>query len=408
MNEEIIQSGGAFESPKDYRAVYVDEVYEQVAGTPSMPEEMFSPYTVAAYLKNGTNNQFARQSCVGESGDKGGESLSVWENTPDTVLDKDVIDYLFITENGKIRLKAEISEKIKNFSPTFIYYWAKQKDGIPNNDGTYLVMVGKIGQEIGFAEESLHPSNGITSESAVRNTVPSKEANDNAATHKIERYAQSRNTLESWKQGIAIGNANGIILGYSLGGGSNVNTQPQTPPTSQPDSGHANWGFGYDKDYVYSIGSWTENYGLTLYLKVFNHPKFGKVFVRGVAGDHVVAIKGCHQISRAWFPQYAFQGVMLYDKKFTPELEKRTAMLKTMREDVTGRVFAILAGKRYWVTPGGAPGTTYEDGRGRVWQDVSPDQIPAYSRPEIRQYPLGGIWGKPSWAEFLSLLMGQI
>ena len=124
MNEEIIQIGGAFESPADSRKVYVDEVYQQVAGAPALPEEMFSPYTVAAYLKNGTNNQKGRQSCVGESGDKGAESLSVWENTPDTVLDKDVIDYLFITESGKIRLKAEISEKIKNFSPTFIYYWA--------------------------------------------------------------------------------------------------------------------------------------------------------------------------------------------------------------------------------------------------------------------------------------------
>jgi hypothetical protein len=405
MNEH--NTGLVREKIKDPRRVTVEEV-AKAFGAPTKPLEYFSPYLVAAYLSFGTNDQNGRQDCVFESTDKVNEAISAWEITPNEIPDGGVIDYLFDYDpNGKISLKPTIKNGMDNFSPVFGYYIAKQIDGLKGS-GTYLVYGGKVSQDYGLAHEKIWPSAGV-SENKARYTKPSQEAYDDAKPSKIVRYAESGNTMESYKLGIWTGNGNAVIGGYDLGGGANVSVQPQKPPTSEPDEGHANCFFGYDPNYIYSIGSWGEGFGLTLYLKIINDPKFGKVFVRGTSNDYAVAIRGCHQLGNDWFPKYSYGVIALYDKKFTPELEEKINMLQTLREEETGRVFAILGSKAFWVTPGGSPGTVYEDGRGKLWLDVGPDQVPAIKQNELRsKYPDRGIWGKPTTMELLKFILGQI
>ena len=399
-NEEVqfFKGFGALESPPDNRKVFNDEVF----GAPEMPEEFFSPYLVAAYLKNGTNDQKGRNSCVMESADKGSESLASWIVTPD-IPDGGVIDYLFDLVDGKINLKEGIKKEIGDFSPEFGYHIAKQMDGNPNSPGTFIYMSGKVLQDVGISEESFHPSTSFNDAEVLRRS-PSPEAKENAAKYKIERYSNTRKSLDSYKLGIWSGDANIVIGGYPT---FSDMSQPQKVQ-SERRFGHANCFFGYSLDAAYSMGSWTKNYGLKVPLKIYNHPKFGNIFVRGTSSDNVVIIEGVHQVGKEWFPEYIFEGIQFYDKKFSPELEDRLAMLKTMREDVTGRVFAILGNKRYWITPGGAPDTIYEQGRGKLWPDVPPDEVPEFSRPDIRKYPYGGVWGNPSFSDFMSGKLGSI
>ena len=75
-------------------------------------------------------------------------------------------------------------------------------------------------------------------------------------------------------------------------------------------------------------------------------------------------------------------------------------LLKTFRIEGEGKVYAILRGKRYWITPGGAPDTIYEDGRGVLWPDVGPGDTPIITKLEAAKYPLAGTWGRPTLAEY--------
>lgn len=395
------------EKVADLRRVSVEEA-ARAFGAPPAPREFFSPYTVAAYLAFGTNDQDGRSTCVTESADKIGESISAWEVTPDEVDDRNVIDYLFdFDPNGKVSLKDKIRKEMDNFSPTFAYYVIKQVDGL-RGGGTYLYRAGWVFTEYGVARESIWPSGGV-SEYDARYKKPSAEAYEDAKQFKMIRYAQSGNNFDGYKLGIWTADVKAVVGGYDLGGGANLGVQPQQPPTSEPTDGHANCFFGFDDNYVYAIGSWGPAFGLELYLKVINDPKYGKIFVRGTKEDHAVVVRGVHQLGKNWFPRYTYGVVALYDRKFTPELEDKINMLKTIREAESGRVFAILGSRAFWVTPGGAPGTVYEDGRGKLWPDVAPDQVPAISREELKaNYPERGIWGSPTTTELLKFILGQI
>lgn len=398
MNNEEIQfmfGQGGLESPIDSRSVYVEEI----AGAGELPEEFFSPYLVAAYLRNGTNNQRQRNSCVMESSDKMNESMMFWNATPDSTIDGQVIDYLFDLINGKIVNKKSIEEKAQNFSPQFGYYIAKQIDGIPNANGTYVYMAGKVAVEYGLCEERLNPSNASYDQEI---TKPPIEAYENAKNYKIERYLQTQNTFDSYKLGIMTGNANLVVGGFPTGGGANLGVQPQKPPITQPDNGHAITFFGFDKNYRYALGSWGEGYGLTLYLKIYNHPKFGKIFVRGTEQDNVVAIRGCHQLGVEWFPAYAYRAVLFYDQKFPAELEQRIHMLKVIMEKETGRTFAILKGKRYMLTD-----PVYEAGRGEIWVNIPLNELLQVEKKDIT-VPYGGNFGKIDLVNCFKAIVGSI
>ena len=401
----LAQGTGLLREPViDHRRIKVEEV-AKAFGAPPAPDFFFSPYTVAAFLRSSTNIQYARNTCVMESDDKGMESISAWEQVPDEVDDGNVIEYLFDEAGGKIHLKPRIAENMRNYSPVFGYWNAKQHDRY-DGPGTYLVMAGRIGVDVGLCQEHLHPSTAKVDADVLSNR-PSQEAFEDAAKWKLTRYAETRDTFESYKLGIWTGIANGFVGGYDLGGGADLSVMPQKPPTSKPSNGHANWFFGYELNYRWSIGSYGTGFGATLYLKIVTVPGYGKKFARGTQDDHVVAIRGCHQLGRDWFPKWTYGGIALYDQKFTPELEARINMLQTLREKETGKIFAIFKGEALWVTPGGKPDTIYEKGRGEFWPDVAPDQVPEMLSVDLRsKYPEPGVWGKPGILEYLKFKLG--
>src|SRR3990167_1267101 len=401
MNEETIITGGAIESPPDHRNVYLNEVVGAPDKAPEKPEEFFSPYSVAAILANGINYQRHISSCVAESTDKSLESIHFWVNTPD---EENPIDYLFVLTDGKLQLSIKSLQIAKNFSPRFLYALMKSEDGIPDFSGTYIKMAGVIPQKYGSATEQTYPSNYSLTEQQFKNRsgIP-PEAYKEAEQFKIERYAFTDRSLESYQLGIWTSVAHVIVGGYPLGN-SNLNEQPQKPPTII-SGGHANCWFGYARGATFTVGSYSKDFGLTLYLKIYNHPQFGKIFVRGTPGDYVVRLYGLHQLNTEWFGgSNIFQAVTYFDKKFSPELEDRIKMLKAFRIKDKPEVYVVLEGKAYWVTPGGAPGTTYEDGRGKLWPDVGPEAVIQITEAEASMYPLVGLFGKASILDYVRFL----
>lgn len=399
-------SGGALDSPDDPRQVS----HGEVAGAPDLPEQFFSPYTIAAILGNGVNDQKGTFSCVGQSTDRGMESLQLWTNMPDDFDNAKVISTLFdVDVDNKVVGITDFTKKhLKNFSPQYLYAMAKKYDKF-NGTGTYLEMGPKVCSSDGAAEESVFPSDYGLSEVQFRDYRRiSAEVLKNAGDFKIVRYAYVERDQPSHRTAIYTAPGNGDVMGYPLGGNM---AQPQVPPApGQENSGHANWEFGYDEKYCYAIGSWGSEYGVKLYLKIVDHFKFGKIFAKGAPDDYSVAIGGVHQLSAAWYTsRLMFKGLTMFDDKFLdPALEKKIGMLRTIREQESGRIFAILGGKRYWITPGGAPQTIYEVGRGQLWPDLAPDQVPGLPRADIIKFQFGGIWGDPAIAEYIRAKMGQL
>lgn len=406
MNDFLFGKGAVRELQDNRRATTED--VQRVAGASQPPAEFWSPYVIAAYLVYNNNNQQSRSSCVAESGDKVNEALSAWAQVPDEVADNKVIDYLFNEVDGRLAIKSEIRLKMRNYSPVFLYHEAKKADGLPRgSEGTYLVMAGKVGQTVGVCREDLWPSLNVSEELA-KSRVPSEEAYQDARDNgMIVRYFEGANTLKGYRETMWSANAHCIVGGYDMGGGADLGVQPQKPPTEQPTNGHANCFFAWYDTYNVSIGSWGTEYGASIFLKIVADGE-GKKFVRGTAQDHIVEITGCHILGASWFPKYAYRPIGLFDQKLPRDVEAKFEMLQTVREDVTGRVFAILGGQRYWITPGGVPGTMYELGRGKLWPDVPADQVPEAGRPDVRKYPLGGIWGNASFADYFKLITGQI
>ena len=125
------------------------------------------------------------------------------------------------------------------FSGSFAYWMAKEYDGIPDEDGTYLRTVLKIGQMYGLCRESLLPL-----KDAKQKPVITQEMLDDAKKHKIKRYVKLE-TLEEIKNCLA--NGYYIIVGTII-----TKENWENPPNgflSLPYGflmgGHATYGWGH-------------------------------------------------------------------------------------------------------------------------------------------------------------------
>jgi len=399
-NDPFVGRGGAVDSHEDNRNVY----HHEVAGAVEKPDEMFSPYTVAAIMQNGVNTQGVTSSCVAQSTDKGQESIQLW--TKISPSRSDIIQNIFeVDADYDVKgIRGEVRDMLKDFSPRFIYALAKKFDNI-STGGTHMYMGASILRRFGSAEESVYPSDHNLGEKKYRDAslIP-QTAYNNATDYKVVRYAFVEKNMEAHKIAVATAPGNGYIVGYPLGGNM---TQPQTPPKKENQlSGHANWAFGYDKDYIYAIGSWGEDYGLTLYLRVIDHHKFGPTIIRGTKDNHSIKIRGVHQIGKEWFasPRTIYRGVTIFDDKFSdPNLEKRIKMLKVVR-DAQDRIYVIFKGKRYWISPY----DMYRDGRGELWPDIEANQVAFISNDELNKYPRGGIWGDADVVQYFKYQLGLL
>ncbi|MEM2986954.1 MAG: C1 family peptidase [Nitrososphaerota archaeon] len=69
-------------------------------------------------------------------------------------------------------------------SPRYIYYWSKQEDGFPNEEGTYIRIALKVICERGTCEESLLPYQ------AYQKVTITEKMNENAKQYKGIAYAR--------------------------------------------------------------------------------------------------------------------------------------------------------------------------------------------------------------------------
>ncbi len=125
----------------------------------------------------------------------------------------------------------------KGFSMAFVYWLAKQMDGIPHIDGTYIRTVLKVMHQYGCAPETLAPY----STQRIRITAEAVEA---AKEYKIEAYARlhsAQDIKQAMTQGLY------VIFG-TLVTRDNWN-RPKgflSFPQGQLYGGHATFGFEYD------------------------------------------------------------------------------------------------------------------------------------------------------------------
>jgi len=145
------------------------------------------------------------------------------------------------------------------FSMSFIYWLAKQYDGIPEIQGTYIRTVLKIIQKYGCAPESL-------AKFSTSKIVITPEALRAAEDYKIEAYARL-NTITDIQ--LALTRGLYIIVG-TLVTSENWNRQQGflSYPKGDLYGGHASFFFGYDsllqkehQGYYNGQNSWGERWG---------------------------------------------------------------------------------------------------------------------------------------------------
>jgi hypothetical protein len=147
----------------------------------------------------------------------------------------------------------------KGFSMTFIYWLAKQYDGIPEINGTYIRTVLKIMQKYGCAPEALAPF-------SFTRTAITPTAIREAEEFKIQAYARLHTV-----QDIQLAYLRGmyVIMG-TLVTRDNWNRPDGflSYPRGQLYGGHATHSFGYDSllkrdhlGYCFNQNSWGEQWG---------------------------------------------------------------------------------------------------------------------------------------------------
>jgi hypothetical protein len=147
----------------------------------------------------------------------------------------------------------------RSFSMTFLYWLAKEYDGIPHLEGTYIRTILKIMHKYGVASESTAPfslSKISISPSALRE----------AENYKIEAYSRLRTVGEIQK---AIAKGLYIIMG-TLVTRHNWNRPGGflSYPSGELYGGHATYGDGYDnflshahQGYFFNQNSWGSYWG---------------------------------------------------------------------------------------------------------------------------------------------------
>lgn len=140
----------------------------------------------------------------------------------------------------------------KGFSMTFLYWLAKEYDGIPHINGTYIRTILKVMQKYGCATKEVFPY----SSSRVNITVGAVE---DAQNYQIESYARLRTPYDIR---LAISRGMYVIIG-TLVTRDNWRRTYLSFPSGTLYGGHATHLFGYDDDlqeahvgYYFGQNSW--------------------------------------------------------------------------------------------------------------------------------------------------------
>jgi len=223
---------GFIESPPDSRDFLLGKVQAPI----EIPDEYF---TGISKLK--IRNQNGQPSCVSEATCKMLELMEFWE-----------------TKSYKI------------LSPRFLYALAKEHDGLQNQEGTYYRQCLKEASEYGICKEVLFKSDVELPKDTYKDfDYISEEAKSEAEHRKIKSYARVDDTsFEGLKQAIYQNKVIVLGLRYSsawvrnkLGEYSYKESDILPLRVGQWISGHAVLAYGYDKDYIYFLNSFGENWG---------------------------------------------------------------------------------------------------------------------------------------------------
>jgi C1A family cysteine protease len=160
--------------------------------------------------------------------------------------------------NGAVEVfnTKELSQPL-DFSEQFLYGQAKEIDGRPDEDGTYLRAILSVLKHIGVCEEAYQPYEGIY---PPKNS-PAPGAIENASKYKIKSYALVDMDKESIK--IAISQTGPIIAGIMVD--DNFETIDSTGIAPMPEKitnqGHAIVIVGYNKLGLIVKNSWSYLWG---------------------------------------------------------------------------------------------------------------------------------------------------
>lgn len=171
---------------------------------------------------------------------------------------------------GKQEQELEETSFVIPFSARFVYALCKSQDGL-SGEGTFYRQAMKILQKYGCCTENLLPNDTtLTHADYIDLTKIPKEAYDEALKYCIKSYVQVLPlTFDTLKQAIYQNKI--VLLGVLVGKewwtdifGFTTWAKDKILPLRPPEvvvSGHAILAYGYDKNYIYFLNSWSDQWG---------------------------------------------------------------------------------------------------------------------------------------------------
>lgn len=154
-------------------------------------------------------------------------------------------------------------------SPLYLYTRCKQKDGIPEEEGTYCRTALKVMQKEGACPEKVMPYSLLPQDACLQLPEIKDRHQQAAAPYRVRAYA-ALNGLQEIKQALAAGK---LVLAGVLVTSENWINDPKGGYIGVPEGwmygGHAIWLCGYDdgleahgyKGYFRGVNSWGEAWG---------------------------------------------------------------------------------------------------------------------------------------------------
>lgn len=317
MNKDIPKNPGLRKSPKqiakDPRKVYVKEI---VGAAPPRPDEFFGYYS-SRHASAFTYCQKTIPSCTAETGSR---VLGVLEYKEKSELVKHSVQVLMTIIKRKID-KATWQGSYMESIPKALQHYASCLENNYHTDYNT--------NWIGFISVAIN--DGILYQ---------------ASKFRTKGYGFVDPNIEDIKQSIFVGEGN-IVAGGAKGSNEGWREDPIRPPQGDEKTwGHAFCLLGFDKDFVYLVNSWGENWGLILYLKERND-EFGKYYIKGTKDNHDLQIKGVGRIGKN-YEANLFEGFTFID--LPNWLAQRTKMLKTIKVKEDNRIYVDYGDWYQWVT----------------------------------------------------------
>lgn len=325
LRSPIPKKPGLLRSPsyiaQDPRRVYIDEVLAAGPETGyARPSEFFSRYAVE-HIKALEYSQKSTPSCVGEAG-------------------------------SRLAGVLEYKEKKQFRKPTVQALIAYIKSRIEMNDrwGAYIESSPKALMKWGAPFEREFSSNyTLDWKEFIKDVRIPEEAEKAGYRLKIKGYAFIRGNFESIKDGIWNGEGNIVQGGVRLSRLGWRNGNVRRPETGEKISGHSADYFGYDKRNIYAVNSWSEKWGLTLYLKKVIIDRDNYYYKLSDESRADIAINGIARLG----PDYddstvLFEGYTFID--LPDEIALKTKMYQLIRDPNNSKeVYAVDNGKRHHI-----------------------------------------------------------